>query len=258
MICRDINGIHVVTCLYIILPPSCRFISYGVTSSVQRMPDMFDIMKRMFADCGDGITYVISEQEFEARYHQATCNLQAFSSSYTPKHQFMEKVAQTEDIRCLQILKFLDKKIPSVLFAGMFPLHACLNHSCDNNVEVMEGYVNGRPGVHVHVKKNIKPGEELVTTYIDTSMPRKLRRAWLYKSFNFWCSCKRCQFEGDNNTMCTQCKTPAGDGKTFPGCSRCKRAWYCSTKCQKHAWSKGHKHICNVQHSQVHMQISEK
>ncbi|KAL4234655.1 hypothetical protein ACF0H5_006296 [Mactra antiquata] len=238
--------------------PFRKFISYGVTSAVKRMPEMYDIMKRMFADCGDGLKYDITEQEFEARYYQATCNLQSFGSSYTPKHRFMEKLAKTEDIRSLQLLKHLDKKVPSVLFAGMFPLHACLNHACDNNVEVMEGYVNGRPGVHVRVKKDIKPGDELFTTYIDTTMPRKLRRAWLYKSFNFWCNCKLCQFEGDDNSTCTNCKKAAGEGKKFLGCSKCKRAWYCSTKCQKQSWVKGHRSICSMMHSQVHMQVSEK
>ncbi|KAH9498595.1 hypothetical protein Btru_007704 [Bulinus truncatus] len=32
--------------------------------------------------------------------------------------------------------------------------------------------------------------------------------------------------------------------KLFPHCGRCARAWYCSQKCQKEAWKKGHKLIC--------------
>lgn len=222
------------------------------------MPEMFDLMKRIFADCGDGMSYPISEGEFEARYYQATCNLQAFSSPVTPKNVFMENIAKTEDIRAFSMLKYLDEKPPKVRFAGMFPLHACLNHSCDNNVIVMDGLVDGKPGVEVRTKRGIKPGEELFTTYIDTAMPRKLRRAWLYKSFNFWCSCKRCEFEGDDNTSCTCCKKVAADGKKFPGCSRCKKAWYCSTKCQKQSWVAGHKDICNKDHSIAEATVSEK
>ncbi|XP_045193581.2 uncharacterized protein LOC123549506 [Mercenaria mercenaria] len=237
--------------------PFRKFISFGRESAVKRMPEIFKLVQRLFADCGDGVKYPISEEEFEARYFQATCNLQAFSSSITPKHKFMEKLPTIEDLRSLQILKFLEEKPPMVLFAGMFPLHACLNHACDNNVEVMDGFVEGKPAVHVRVKKHIKPGEELFTTYIDTSMPKRLRRAWLYKSFNFWCLCKRCQFEGDDNTSCTQCKKAAPEGKKFPGCSKCKKAWYCSTKCQKEAWVKGHKDICALLHSIVQMQAAE-
>lgn len=199
----------------------------------------------MFVDCGDGITYPISEAEFEARYFQATCNLQSFSAAVTPKHKFMEKLSVTRDMRSLQILQYLDVKPPMVSFAGIFPLHACLNHACNNNVEVMDGFADGKPAVHVRVTRDIKPGEELFTTYIDKTLPRQLRRAWLYKSFNFWCYCKRCQFEGDNNSSCTQCKKVAAEGKKFPGCSKCKRAWYCSTTCQKHAWVKGHKDVCS-------------
>ncbi|XP_005103639.1 uncharacterized protein LOC101862288 isoform X2 [Aplysia californica] len=32
--------------------------------------------------------------------------------------------------------------------------------------------------------------------------------------------------------------------KKFPTCGRCKKAWYCSQRCQKEAWKKGHKKIC--------------
>ena len=214
-------------------------------------------MKRLFLDCGDGVTYPITESEFDARYYQATCNLQAFSGSITPKNIFMDNLSKIEDMRSLKMLKYLDKKPPTVSLAGMFPLHACLNHACDNNVEVMDGFVNGKPGVHIRVRRKIKPEEELFTTYIDTAMPRKLRRAWLYKSFNFWCFCKRCQFEGDDNTICTTCKKTTSDGKKFPACGRCKKAWYCSTSCQKEAWVKGHKSICHMLHSEVHAHITD-
>ncbi|WAR13605.1 SMYD5-like protein [Mya arenaria] len=208
--------------------------------------------------CGE-VSYPISEAEFEARYYQATCNLQAFSASKSPGTDFIENISETEDIRTLAMLKFLEEnsKNATVSFAGMFPLHACLNHACNNNVEVTDGFAQGRPAVHVHVRQPIKPGEELFTTYIDTAMPRKLRRAWLYKSFSFWCICKRCQFEGDDNSTCTECKAPAADGKKLPGCSRCKRAWYCSGTCQKKAWMRGHKDICSLDHTSVHKRITE-
>lgn len=234
--------------------PFRKFISFGSISAVQRIPEIFSLMKRIFADCGDGIAYPISEGEFEARYYQATCNLQAFSSSVDPRHKFMVNISRLEDIRALRMLKYLEQKSPAVSFAGLFPLHACLNHACDNNVEVMDGFANGKPAVHVRVKRLIESGKELLTTYIDTSMPRKLRRAWLYRSFNFWCMCKRCQFEGDDNITCTHCKKAASDGNINLACSRCKRAWYCSKKCQKQSWINGHKDICNLEHTSVYAQ----
>ncbi|XP_052815267.1 uncharacterized protein LOC128242221 [Mya arenaria] len=238
--------------------PFRKFISFGTISATQKMPEVFNLMNRLFSECGE-VSYPISEAEFEARYYQATCNLQAFSASKSPGTDFIENISETEDIRTLAMLKFLEEnsKNATVSFAGMFPLHACLNHACNNNVEVTDGFAQGRPAVHVHVRQPIKPGEELFTTYIDTAMPRKLRRAWLYKSFSFWCICKRCQFEGDDNSTCTECKAPAADGKKLPGCSRCKRAWYCSGTCQKKAWMRGHKDICSLDHTSVHKRITE-
>ena len=69
----------------------------------------------------------------------------------------------------------------------------------------------------------------------------------LYRSYNFWCQCLRCQFEGDGPTVCTECDRKASDEKPFPKCSRCKQAWYCSTECQKKAWKRGHKKICGLE-----------
>jgi len=222
------------------------------------MPEVLKMMNRLFNESGD-LHYPITEGEFEARYYQATCNLQAFSASKSPKTDFIENLEHVEDIRVLAMLKFFEEngRNATVMFAGMFPLHACLNHACDNNVEVMDGMVNGTPAVHVRVKHPIKEGEELFTTYIDTSMPRKLRRAWLYKSFSFWCVCKRCKFEGDDNSECTECKKPAEGDKKWPGCSRCKRAWYCSSQCQKKAWVNGHKDICSMKHTVSHQGVSK-
>jgi hypothetical protein len=128
-----------------------------------------------------------------------------------------------------------NEKVPSASFCGMFPLHACLNHSCVNNVEVSDGDVDGQPGVSVTAKRDIKQGEELTTTYIDTSLHRRLRRAWLYKSFNFWCQCLRCLFEGDGANVCNNCKKKSDD-QPFKGCGKCHRAWYCSPECQKSNW----------------------
>ncbi|KAH3768787.1 hypothetical protein DPMN_170004 [Dreissena polymorpha] len=238
--------------------PFRKFISYGSMSAAQKMPEIFKLMQRIFEACDGTLSYKISEAEFEARYYQATCNLQAFAASVTPKTAFMDNLVKTGDIRALRLLRFLEENDRSagVSFAGMFPLHACLNHACDNNVYVMDGFVNGKPAVHVRVRRHIRPGDELFTTYIDTAMPRKLRRAWLCKSFNFWCNCRRCQFEGDDSSTCTECKKAASGDRNFPGCSRCRKAWYCSTACQKKAWARGHRDICSLEHTAVQMGVS--
>ena len=145
------------------------------------------------------------------------------------------------------VRRFTMKDPDDAMFAGMFPLHACMNHSCFNNVEVLDGH----PGVLVRAKLPIKKGDEIFTTYINTTLSRRERRAWLFRGYNFWCHCPRCNFEGDGPEVCTQCgKKATDDGKEkYPGCGKCHRAWYCSTGCQKTAWKKGHKKICSTQHS---------
>ncbi|XP_041376113.1 SET and MYND domain-containing protein 5-like [Gigantopelta aegis] len=232
--------------------PFRRFIAYGSLDAAKRMSSMVDLFKKMFADCGDGVSYDITNAEFNGRYYQATCNLQSFGSYVTPYHQFLDRLPETEDIRAFRLLKYVSKRCPDAPFAGLFPLQCCLNHSCDNNVEVSDGRgPNGRPGVRVTAKRDIKKGEELFTTYIDTTMPRRLRRAWLYKSFNFWCQCQRCQFEGDDSSSCTNCGAKADEGRRFPGCGKCHKAWYCSVACQKKAWKLSHKAICTQPHSEI-------
>ncbi|KAK6178481.1 hypothetical protein SNE40_013267 [Patella caerulea] len=220
------------------------------------MPHMLPVFQRVFQDCGDGVSFEISDEEFNGRFYQAACNLQAYSDNINPYHLFMTNLAN--DIRAVKIIRYLQKQAKEPLFVGMFPLHACMNHSCDHNVDVRDG---GRPdlkrlpGVMVVANRDIKKGEELCTTYINPQMARVLRRAWLFKSFNFWCQCKKCIHEGDDSSYCTDCGKNAATGKGFLSCGKCKRAFYCSKACQKSSWHKGHKLICQkslpVQDSQI-------
>ncbi|XP_064598978.1 uncharacterized protein LOC135465626 isoform X2 [Liolophura sinensis] len=224
--------------------PLRRFIAFGATEASGRFPEVMKLMQEIFSTCDPVVRYDISEKEFDGRYFQATCNLQSFSSPLNGYKEFINKLNSLDVLKTMTMLKVVEEKPKEALFTGLFPLHACLNHSCLNTVEVMDGEYRGKPGIWVRAKRDIRADEELFTTYIDTKMPRKLRRAWLYRSFNFWCQCRRCQFEGDEPETCTNCFTTAPPGKKFPGCGKCKKAWYCSVKCQKQSWQKGHKEIC--------------
>ncbi|KAL8615327.1 hypothetical protein ACOMHN_038066 [Nucella lapillus] len=231
--------------------PYRRFIAFGTTPATERMPEMLKLFQEIFDNTPlQGLKYPITEAEFKGRYYQATCNLQCFSAAINPFHRFLTSLEK--DVEAFSVLKFLDEaKIPEPYLAGMFPVHACLNHSCYNNAEVSNGYLDGHYGVRVTAKRDIKKGEEILITYIDTALPRMLRRAWLFKSFNFWCQCQRCRFEGDQPTVCTQCGAKSDPGKKFPTCGKCHKAWYCSTQCQRKAWGQGHKVICLAKHSLV-------
>jgi len=44
----------------------------------------------------------------------------------------------------------------------------------------------------VHATRDIAKGEELLTTYTDTLVPRQDRQAYLKKVYNFDCTCQAC------------------------------------------------------------------
>ncbi|XP_052814472.1 uncharacterized protein LOC128241535 isoform X2 [Mya arenaria] len=224
--------------------PFRKFIAYGNTSVLGIIPKMLTMMQGIFdnENLPAHFRYKITNQEFDGRYYQATCNVQAFSDPAPPFKVFMNSVSK--DPKRDLIVPYTKEDPDDALFAGMFPLHACLNHSCANNVEVLDGH----PGVLVRARLPVKKGDELFTTYINSKLPRKERRSWLFRGYNFWCHCPRCKFEGDGPDKCTECDKVAKDeGKDkYPGCGKCHRAWYCSTSCQKTAWKKGHKKVCNI------------
>ncbi|GAB1610491.1 uncharacterized protein LOC115221259 [Argonauta hians] len=223
--------------------PYRRFVAFGSSKAVQKNPLFYDLIKDVFKNYQ--LPFEITKADFEGRYNQATCNLQAFSPYTTPYHKFLANLQEAEmNLSVVGMIKKLEKKPPHASLASLFPLHACTNHSCDNNADILDGEVLGRPGIWVMARQAIRKGEEIHITYIDTSMQQKLRRAWLYRSFHFWCGCRRCEFEGSDADVCTNCKKKAPEGKKFAVCGRCKKAWYCSTKCQKISWKNGHKSIC--------------
>lgn len=202
--------------------------AFGNSSAADSMPTILNLMREIFKDCGDGVQYKITDNEYNGRYFQAVCNLQTFSSPITPYHRFMTQVSKlgAEDTRGMRMLKHLQKTPHLNTYCGLFQLQSCLNHSCTNNVQVSDAEIEGYGGVNVIAKADIKEGDELFTTYIDTSMPRRLRRAWLFRSFNFWCHCRRCEFEGDGPEVCTECKKKAENNSPFLACGQCHRAWY--------------------------------
>lgn len=225
------------------MAPYRRFVAFGTSKAVQKNPLFYSLIQKVFSNYK--IKFEIKQTDFEGRYNQATCNLQAFGPYTTPYHTFLANLQDVEmDIHVMQMIQKLNNKPQHASLASLFPLHACTNHSCNNNADILDGEVLGRPGIWVMANRKIRKGEEVNITYIDTSMQQKLRRAWLYRSFHFWCNCQRCEFEGSDANICTNCKKKAPEGKNFSTCGRCKKAWYCSTQCQRFAWKKGHRNIC--------------
>ncbi|KZV72067.1 SET domain-containing protein [Peniophora sp. CONT] len=99
------------------------------------------------------------------------------------------------------------------------PAVALLNHSCSPNAVVVFPRTAERkaePLMHVVAIRPIAPGEEILTAYIDTTLPRTQRQATLRATYNFDCTCSTCILP------------PSSD----PRASRpCPRAPACSGSC---------------------------
>lgn len=236
--------------LSLLLSP--RFIAYGVPGMGKSYAGIYQVMRDIFNAAPEGMSCDISLRDFEGRYFQLACNVQCFSDGCNPLHCFLKSIADKQQYAHLSNLVDPDN-VPEANFAGVFPVQACFNHSCANTAEVMDGVCNGRPGIQVRARMDVKAGNEIFTTYIDTSILKRERRALLFRGYNFWCNCLRCQYEGEGPEICANCETKAPEGKQFPACGKCRRIWYCSPKCQKISWKAGHKIICSMTHSKLYL-----
>ncbi|KAH9985658.1 SET domain-containing protein [Russula compacta] len=77
------------------------------------------------------------------------------------------------------------------------PLLALINHSCEPNAVIVfprstKDPRNQEPEAQVIAIRDISPGEEIFTSYIDTTLPRAQRQAALSASYDFSCQCALC------------------------------------------------------------------
>jgi SET and MYND domain-containing protein len=74
---------------------------------------------------------------------------------------------------------------------AMSPSVALFNHSCRPNAVVV--FPQGSKHMAVVAIADIREGEEVLTSYIDVSLPRHLRRQDLKKRYGFDCDCSLCR-----------------------------------------------------------------
>lgn len=79
------------------------------------------------------------------------------------------------------------------LDGNIFLTQSHLNHSCSPNVDVK--IIGRTAGIKVYAKRNIKQGEELLTTYVNPNDPLAKRRYDLRVNWGFQCNCTRCKQE---------------------------------------------------------------
>ncbi|KAK9486512.1 hypothetical protein V1527DRAFT_463510 [Lipomyces starkeyi] len=79
------------------------------------------------------------------------------------------------------------------LDGSIYLLQSHLNHSCEPSVDVK--IVGRTAGVKITAKRQLRPDEELTTTYVDLKKDVTFRRQKLLEGWGFWCTCPRCMRE---------------------------------------------------------------
>ncbi|KAI0287197.1 SET domain-containing protein [Russula brevipes] len=117
------------------------------------------------------------------------------------------------------------------------PLVALVNHSCDPNAVAVfprssKDHASQEPEVQVIAIRDISPGEEVFTSYIDTTLPRDQRQAALSATYNFSCQCQLCSQPPEPDPReAIACPKDCGGACLFPSeedpltrCVNCKSA----------------------------------
>ncbi|KAG8975731.1 hypothetical protein FRC05_005249 [Tulasnella sp. 425] len=134
---------------------------------------------------------------------------------------------------------------PSLTSIGVAvsPLAALINHSCEPNAVVVFPrssvvHQSGSDPLEVVAIKDIAAGEEILTSYVDVSLPRHLRIKELQERYMFTCTCSACSRAEDGTVdprEAMKCERPGCRGLIplpVPGtksrktlvCSTCKQA----------------------------------
>lgn len=92
----------------------------------------------------------------------------------------------------------------------MSPTAALFNHSCSPNAVVV--FPNGSKEMVVVAIANIEAGQEVLTSYVDVSLPRHMRQTDLKKQYGFDCDCTLCALDLTTNVDPNWCVRHASHG----------------------------------------------
>ncbi|KAI0305279.1 hypothetical protein B0F90DRAFT_1809064 [Multifurca ochricompacta] len=117
------------------------------------------------------------------------------------------------------------------------PSVALINHSCEPNAVVVfprstKDPTTQEPEGQVIAIRDISPGEEIFTSYIDTTLPRAQRQTVLSATYNFACQCTLCSRSPEPDPReALACPKDCGGARPFPSeedpvtrCVKCKSA----------------------------------
>ncbi|SCU80564.1 LANO_0B00540g1_1 [Lachancea nothofagi CBS 11611] len=101
-------------------------------------------------------------------------------------------VEEEEGLNLETFLTYIGKFNINQLDGQIYTIYSHLNHKCEPNVRYE---VDGKKGLKVFARKDIKKGEELFTTYVNPLHGVTLRRRELLVNWGFLCNCSRCHKE---------------------------------------------------------------
>ncbi|KAJ7190687.1 hypothetical protein GGX14DRAFT_603642 [Mycena pura] len=124
------------------------------------------------------------------------------------------------------------------LGSSVSPPVALINHSCDPNAVVVFPRASARPSaaqeplMHVIALREIAADEEILTAYVDTTLPRAIRHAALQETYCFTCACSLCAsnvgVDPRESVWCPKgcggmCPMPTEEN-SLSRCAKCKAA----------------------------------
>ncbi|KAK4689455.1 hypothetical protein P7C73_g669, partial [Tremellales sp. Uapishka_1] len=115
-----------------------------------------------------------------------------------PKDYGFDNLGDTLDLCSAFAVNSFTLSSPSLSPIGVStsPIVALCNHSCQPNaVVVFPGLVGGE--MNVVAIRDLAPGEEILTSYIDVSIPFADRQLDLSKRYGFTCQCQLCRQSED-------------------------------------------------------------
>ncbi|EKM56908.1 uncharacterized protein PHACADRAFT_208075 [Phanerochaete carnosa HHB-10118-sp] len=116
------------------------------------------------------------------------------------------------------------------------PAMALTNHSCDPNVVIVfprsSKKVTKEPQMQLIALRSILHEEEIMTAYVDVTLPKELRQSALKEAYNFTCMCSLCKNTGPTDPRVSmQCPKSCGGTCQLPTeendiirCFKCKAA----------------------------------
>ncbi|RUS75492.1 hypothetical protein EGW08_016741 [Elysia chlorotica] len=148
-------------------------------SPSEAIPNMRDLTSNIFKRLRLA-RLKLSQQDFDTVYRILLANCREFYDPTDPLTSFIWKVTKDKKLYN-KVGKYFQGQPPRAKFHGLFPLGACLSHSCMPNVELVSEIVGERPSLVARATKDIDAGEELSISLVNVGGNKNQRQETLWR-----------------------------------------------------------------------------